>query len=237
MAEESNWGEDSLKDKLKKEKNKFMALSTEEKVDYYKSYYLVPTLIAFAIVAFVLIFVKDVYFTKRIHLMNGVVINTEVNDKAEKYITDDMKAFLKGDTKGKDKDILVTYTALHFTVEDGAPINSDFKNVMSFDTMLQAGNVGYILCDASGLEYVEDLDVGFDITTVLSEEEKDKLSDKLIIAYSNSLKENVPIGINIYGTKLAKMLGADSEDCNFVLVYDSQYKKNYRKLLDYVLYN
>ncbi|MBE5959429.1 MAG: hypothetical protein E7254_11285 [Lachnospiraceae bacterium] len=235
MAEDSNWGEDSLLVKIKKEKNKFAAMSTEEKVDYYKSYYLVPTIIALAVIAFVIYAAKDLT-TKKLNLMQGVVINTEVNDKADKYLTENLKQYLKDEMQGKEKNKKATYTPMHFTIVDGEADYSDYKNVMSLDTMIQGKSIGYILCDADGLEYMKNQDVGYDLTEVLTDEEIEKMSDKLIVDYSEYKKENVTIGLNIYGTKLAELLGTNEEDCNLILIDGSDHVERYRKFLDYILY-
>ena len=231
MAEDSNWGEDSLGVKIKKEKDKFMTLSADEKKEYFKSYYLVPTIIAIVVLAVAGLIVKDVFITKKTQVMQGIVINTEVSEAAQVLLTKDMEKILGAG----DKKSICSFTSLHFTLVDGEPENRDFNNVMSLDTLLQAETVGYILCDKEGLEYVENLDVACDINDVLSKEQMNKISDRKIVAYSDNKKENIPIGINIYGTKIADALGLEEDDSNLVLIDKSRYVKKYEALVDYIM--
>ncbi|MCR5835876.1 MAG: hypothetical protein K6G88_05170 [Lachnospiraceae bacterium] len=230
MAEESNWGEDSLKVKIKKEKDKFMSLSAEEKKQYYKSYYLVPTIIALVVLLVAGLIIKDVFISKKTQIMQGVVINIEVDDDAGKYLSDNMKkAFGISDKKST-----VSYKNINFDFIDGEPASNNFNNVMSLDTLIEGKAVGYILCDSEGLEYVKNLDVACNLNDALSEEMLDKISDRLIIAHSDSKKDNIPIGINIYGTKIAKALGIEEKDCNLVLIDESNYTERYDELIEYI---
>lgn len=236
MAEDSNWGEDTLKQKITKEYNKVKVMSFKEKRSYYMTYYFVPTVIAVIIIVVAAIIVHQVFFDKSEIISAGAYLNVEITDEGIDYINTGFTEYIKQnkkDTREKAHANLGTDVTIRFD-ENNEPINSDYQSVMSFNTLVMSGAVDYVFVGENALKYMEIQSYHKDLSEIADDVFLEENKDLIVYFDEPETGKKIPAAIDISNTEFAKKMIVSPDKVYLLFIDGSNNEQNDKMLLDYI---
>ncbi len=148
------------KKKLVDEKEKIAAMDKKQKWSYYKTYYLVPTVVTAFVMVCIIWFLYDAVFSRKNVLYTGALVGCQVSDAGRDYLTEGFREVLGG-RQGKDSVILSEDLWIAFSEED-------VKNYQSMDSSLYvniaAGDFNYMLIDGAMVNQYAELNALADLS-------------------------------------------------------------------------
>jgi len=216
----------SVYDEIKNERKKFWSMSKEQKLKYFRSYYLGPTIVVTLVILFALwFFLETVVFHKDV-LMAGCTINVKITDESYTKLTDGMLEYLGGDPSkfiaNLSRDNYVDYTE---DDEQDQHMNGYMDQTMLF-TQIAAGEYSYMILDEAAMENIYESGYIADLTNVLSETFIEE--NNLQLYYADSTEESdAPIGIYLADTNFK----CEAYLCIAIFVEDEMAEK----LVDYII--
>lgn len=150
---------------LRDEQKKLAPMSPKKKWEYIWNYYKWWILGAVLLVGIVITGISDAQYQKKQVLVSGMFINTATNAEGYAYVKEDYWTYA-----GADPDTRVELTearSVRFELEQ--PTEMDVNLIMSVDTMIAAGDLDYIIGDASAVKFYAQRESLLDLTEIFSE--------------------------------------------------------------------
>ena len=161
--------EHTLKGKLEAEKETIKGLTFQEKLVFFKDYYLGKVIIIVIVSIFALWFLYDAFLGKKEMIYSGGLLYCNVSEEGMEYLTDGLLDKMSGDIiektilKRKKECNLSDDLSLDFN-EETHEVEADLSQEELLWPMIMAGYYDYFLIDAKLLEHYEHLDCYKDIT-------------------------------------------------------------------------
>lgn len=214
------------KDTVTKEELK--NLSSKQKFQYFLDYHLKKVIVIGAVVIFAAVLLNTMIFNRTENAMTVAYIN-DCNITDTETLETDMRDFLDIPDK-------------HDTVGSSYYYTEDYQMNMAFYTHVAAGGVDLIVCDEESFKDIAEGGMLADLSTYLSEDIYEKLSDHIIMAQmadETDTEGNVysyypeqAFGIDITGNTYYESLGGTPTDPLILCVAaGSENQENALKLL------
>lgn len=223
MAEDSNWGENTLKQRAAIEWNKFKALSGKEKFRYFKAYYMWKTIALFVVIVMTVVFVKNIFFDRKDTIISGALLNAETGKECAELLADGFNEYVGAGSRETAKISAPYYVAVDNEL--------DYNNKMLFSTMIQGNVFDYIITGKEDIEYLLSLHACGNLANVLDEKFLSDNEDR--IYYVEEEGQKIPIAISLAGTKLYTDYELIPKDCYLVFTFESEHKDKAQQFVDY----
>lgn len=213
----------TFKEYVSNEKRKWKNMNGKQKWDYYKSYYLVPTIVILVIFVIVVDILLQTVILKKDILMSGTVYNhyTELEDEAIDSFQEGYLNYI-GANKKKEK----AYIGYDYITED------DYNSIMILQTTVAAGTLDFLIVDKTSFDYLLNQTVYGDISQYLDTATMEKYKSKIIEAKDEETKTIYPAAIDISDTEYAKKyLGG--EDAYLVFIINTPHPDQMQGLLEF----
>ena len=145
--------EHTLKGKFEAEKETVKGLTFKEKLQFFKDYYLVKTVLIILAVVFALWFFYDAFLGKKETVYSGGLLYCNVTDDGMKHLTDDMLAALADNTRKKQVN-LSNDMSFDYDEEEHEITPDPSQDQMLFP-MIMAGYYDYFIVDAALIDHYE----------------------------------------------------------------------------------
>lgn len=160
----------TLKESIENEKRKWKGMDRKQKFSYYKTYYLVPTIILLVVLIFLVNLVLDITVRRKNVLLDITTVNLSDDEAGRNKLEGDLMKYFDGNEK---KDI-VSIDVQYFSQ------NGDPTNTAVMQTKLAGGGIDFFLMDEDGYNALGQFgDLG-NLTDYFSEEELSVWQDKII---------------------------------------------------------
>lgn len=214
-----------MKKKITEELNKFSQMNKEQKISYYKSYYLLPTIALLIGLILLLWFIKDTFFQKKA-VNSGCVYGVEITEE-EKY------ALTEGylDYYDYNKKKYCAYLSTDNMFENTEQQMDANAHEMALIAQITAGDIYYLIYDKENLLKMENGGVYASLSDLFSDEALEKMKDSLIELKNPETGESYPAAIDI---KKAGMFGGKKDGYLIftIGIPDDEYPKRF---LEYLL--
>ena len=151
--------ENCFKEKFKKEIQKISAMDGKQKFSYFKTYYLIPTMIIVFLLVCLVSFLYDAVFARKQILYSGGICSCTVSEEGKRILTEDFWRELNG-TKRQEvvlsEDLILSYA------EEDAYNNQSTDAVLY--TFLATGEFHYLLMDEKVVRHIVEMDAFVDIS-------------------------------------------------------------------------
>lgn len=151
--------ENCFKEKFKKEIEKISAMDGKQKFSYFKTYYLIPTMIIVFLLVCLVSFLYDAVFARKQILYSGGICSCTVSEEGKRILTEDFWRELNG-TKRQEvvlsEDLILSYA------EEDAYNNQSTDAVLY--TFLATGEFHYLLMDEKVVRHIVEMDAFVDIS-------------------------------------------------------------------------
>ena len=154
--------EHTLKGKIEAEKETVKGLSTKEKIQFFKDYYLLKTVVIILAVIFAIWFIYDAFLGKKETVYSGGLLYCNVTDEGMTHLTDDLLPVLSDNTRKKQVNLS---NDMSFDYNDEEhEITPDPSQDQMLWPMIMAGYYDYFIVDAAVIDHYEQLDCYKDIS-------------------------------------------------------------------------
>lgn len=144
---------------LSVEREKIAAMDREQRLRYFKDYYLMPSLIIVLILFCIIWFLYDALFSRKNVLYTGALVGCEVSDEGKEYLTEGFLEVIGG-RAGKDTILLSENLWIIFSEEDTESYQVADSNIY---VNIAAGDFDYMLIDGAAIEQYASLDAFADL--------------------------------------------------------------------------
>ncbi|MBR3646090.1 MAG: hypothetical protein IKN54_06695, partial [Lachnospiraceae bacterium] len=119
--------------------------------------------------------------------------------------------------------------------DNNEPLDSEYQDVMSFNTLLMGGEEDYILVGEDAIQYFGNQKYYKDLSEIVDAEFIEENKDKIVYFDSGETGNAIPSGINITDTELVRDMVYTKEDIYLFFIEGSSHEKNDKMFLDYIL--
>lgn len=223
------------RDEEESEKSKWSKMNRQQKKVHFKTYYLRPVLIVFAVLVLVGFFIyKDVIMKKDI-VYRCAILNERALDGPVSEFGDAFVDFLKLNPSKNLASFHMYYTDPKLAKEVGASSATDLTQISS--TIYASVLDSMIAAEEYFTTYMEH-DFFVDLSTILNEKELETIKDSLYIPDTDANSEKHPYGIYLDGSsvyhQIFKQGGGAVEKPIFGIIFNSENKERSRQFLYYV---
>lgn len=223
------------RDEEESEKSKWSKMNKEQKISYFKAYYLRPLIIGCAVLVLLGFFLyKDVIMKKDV-VYRCALINEMATEIPIETFADGFTSSMGLDPKRNLASFHMYYTNTEIANEVGAAAATDLTQISSmiYATMLDSIIAG----EEDFNQYLENA-FFVDLTTILSEKELAAIQDHLYIPDTPENKNKHPYGVYLDGNKVYETIfeggGGVVEKPLYGIIFNSEKKENSKKLLYYL---
>ncbi len=221
----------SWKEAIELEINKIKEMSSKERVNYFKTYYLSKTIAAVCILGLVIWFVIDMKNANKEILIAGCMVNVEVGTGGYHYMTDHYLEYAQADEK-KEVAYLSVGNRLNFL--NGQEMDN-YSYEMALIAQLSAGDFQYMILDESALDRFQELDVYIDMEEVLTKEQLKKYKDSIVYLKSEEKDSEEAAAFMLKDTKLVNEYEPEPKDIYLVFIDVNFDKEKCTKFINYLL--
>lgn len=208
-----------FKEGVKIEKEKWAKMDAKKRWSYFKTYYLKWVIaIILAIAAIVSITSSIIKSKKTENLFEGALVNTYISTEGENYLGE---GYLNHLGTGKYRKVYLN-TAINISVDEENLDQYMYANRVKLMSLMAAQELDYMIVSKEALENLEPGDTYADLTTCLSEELMEELSDYIEYAQHDETMEEYPAAIRITDSYLVKEYQLSPKDCYLVFISNSK---------------
>lgn len=149
---------------FKEEIEKISKMDTQRKISYFKSYYLVPTVIILFLLMCFVSFLMEGFILRKEPIYSGGICSVSVSDEGREYLTTGFFEKLNG---GKKEEVLLSED-LTLNFAEGDEYNYQASNAALY-TFLVARDYNYLLMDGNVVEHIVDMDAFIDISDMVAD--------------------------------------------------------------------
>ena len=184
-------------------KESLAGMSFKQKIDHLWTYYKWVLAVAAGVILLICIVVSSIMNKSVTTLYSGTIINVELSDVGEAYLTDDLFSYLGGVDKKEKVDLTSSYYNDLSTTQDP---EGDAALVMSVTAMVAAKELDYIIMDELSFDYYKKATIFSPLEEVLSQELIDQFSDRIVYYTDEEEGTTYPVALDITDTAFV-------EDC------------------------
>lgn len=220
-----------LRDAGRIEKEKIKRMSWQQKIDYFKMYYMKSTIIILIFTVAVIAFGLNYLRSLRDVVISGIFVNVSASEECYSYVTDGYFEFIHGDDK-KQRTNLTTDMRIEFS--ESSPSQENYANQMAILAQLTSKEVDYMLLDKNALYAFSKEGIYEDLTTVLTEKQISAWNEFIILAQDNE-GNVVPAAIQLKDTFFSEKYRLNPDECYLVIIKNGRNKKNMSQFIEYLL--
>ena len=184
-------------------KESLAGMSFKQKIDHLWTYYKWVLAVAAGVILLICIVVSSIMNKSVTTLYSGTIINVELSDVGEAYLTDDLFSYFGGVDKKEKVDLTSSYYNDLSTTQDP---EGDAALVMSVTAMVAAKELDYIIMDELSFDYYKKATIFASLEEVLSQELIDQFSDRIVYYTDEEEGTTYPVALDITDTAFV-------EDC------------------------
>ena len=177
--------------KIKNEKEKWSSLSTKGKLQYFKDYYLKPTILVLVLFIVIVSFISSI-LTKKETVFTLTVVNSSMTDKTVDSLAKSLSKKLNINTK---KEEVVIDQSLY--TNDAASVKLSDVSEQKLSVFSYSGQYDIIIAERSIFEHYAAFGSFSNLKELLPDELNDDLSDAYVYAAANDVTEDVANGISV----------------------------------------
>jgi len=164
--------EDNLRERINKEIRKIKSMNREQKISYFKTYYMWKSLAILIAIILVVLFIKDTMFQKEA-VSSGIAFNVELSEEQYHKLTDEYL-----ENFGYDSDKYMANVARDNLFYDTAQKMDEYSNMMALQAQIAAGEIFYLMIDKRLMEEMASAGIYSSLDEVLDKETIDYLHSK-----------------------------------------------------------
>lgn len=225
---------------MMKEAEKIRQMSPKDKWEYFKSYYLIHTVIGAILLILAVFFIHDMRLSDREVLAAGCFVNVAIDEDGFLFLTDEYIDFC-GKSIKEATALLSTDNELNFMQEN--PLDTASYE-MALTAQMFSGEFQYMVLDETAWEYFQKVDVYADLTKVLTPSQQKKYADRMVYqSYQDEDGEQMETAtaLDLTGTDFAVRYHLEPQTAYLVFLETAQEKDtdsaaaDKRRLIDYIL--
>ena len=197
----------SFKEYVEEEKAKFGEMTAAEKKDYFKEYYLKQCIFAFIILILLIWFLVDISVNFKHTVCSGGVINTKISEEGAGFLKEDYLKLLNKKTFTNKVDL-----AADIFLDKEEP-----QTYTVFQAELAINSYNYLITDKNGLDFILSTECLADMGTVLDEDLKKTVGDKIVRGELGESKKEIEAAIDITDTAFVKEYITSGDKVYFVI--------------------
>lgn len=199
---------DSLREELRKEKEKLAGLTARQKLQYFKDYYLVGTLVLAVIIIGVVYTVRTQMDSGRTIVHGGLWANVTADEAGYAFVDGDYFSYMGADAK-KTKSFVSTDQ--HLYGQDSPDTQDTYAQRMTVITRIAAGELDFVFADGNAFAFFDESHAFADLADILTPEQTEAYADLIVTAVSEEGTE-YPAALRITGTAFAEKYGVRGDD-------------------------
>lgn len=223
---------------MRNEAEKFRQMNSKEKWEYFKSYYLVQTIVGFILLVLAALFIHDMKLSNREVLASGCFVNVEIDGDGFLFLTDEYLDFC-----GKSAKEAISLLSIDNTL-DFMPENPLDKNSyeMALTTQMAAGEFQYMVLDEAAWEHLKQTDTYADLTQILTPSQQEKYAQRMVYQQGEGQTE-IATALTLSETEFARRYHLEPQTAYLVFLETAQDKntestvEKKRQLVDYIMRN
>lgn len=225
---------------MKNELQKIRQMTPGEKWDYFKTYYLVQTVIGVIVLILAVFFIRDMKMGSREVLASGCLINVAIDEEGFLFLTDGYVDFC-GKSIKKASVFLSVDNTLDFM--PGNPLDKD-SYVMALTAQIYAGEYQYLILDQEAWEHFQASDIYADLAQTLTQEQQEAYADRMIrqtVQSEDGTHTETATALDLAGTAFAKRFHLEPQEAYLVFIETAQEKyqddviEKKQRIADYIL--
>ena len=219
----------SIRDEKRAERAKFGSMTKKQKLDYIKSYYLVPGIVITCVAVMVIWFLLETVILYKETACCGCLLNVKIMDETEEKLTTVMADYLGIDLNEEkvaiSRDNYVDYVNNESTYVDGYATQSTLY------TQIAAGEYHYMIIDITALESMGPSGYFATLDEILPQSYMEKLGDRIVYEPDvNDPNKLVPTAISLKDSAFE----CDEAYLTIAVVTDPEMAA---KIVDYIVYD
>lgn len=220
----------TIRESINQEIKKIEGMNGRKRWEYFKTYYLAKTIIAFGIAIMLLHLVYSIHLGGREVLASGCLVNVEISDNGERFLTDEYVTFC-----GESEKDAVAYVSLgnRFDFSGDHQIQDNAYEIALL-AQISAGEYQYMILDEQGLKYFMKLDVYSNLDNVLTDSQKERLSQRMVYQTLQDGKTQTAFAICLRETEFAQKYQLYQDEAYLVLIDVNQDIEKACMLVDYI---
>ncbi len=220
----------TLQESIVLEINKVKAMDNKKRWEYFKTYYLAKTVIAFIVFGLLLHLAYSIWLGCRDVLASGCFINVEISEEGTSFLTNEYVNFCGKTDKEAVANVSLGNT---FSFFNENPLdNSSYE--MALLTQINAGEYQYMILDEMGLERFAQLDIYVDLEEMLTDMQKENLDDRIVYQSLPEREDDTASAIRLSDTEFAKKYKMLPQEAYLVFIDIEQDVEKNRKFIDYI---
>ena len=221
----------TLKESIEQEIKKIREMDNGKRWEYFKTYYLLKTIITLCVLLLILHLIYSIHLGGREVLASGCFINVEISEEGAYFLTDEYLGYCEK----TDKDAVANLSLGNiFNFFSENPLDNNSYE-MALLTQVSAGEYQYMILDKTGLERFAQLDIYSDLEEILSDAQKRQLKEQMVYLPLQDGKEQAPVAICLTGTEFARKYQLTPEDAYLVFIDIEQDTDKNQKLVSYIV--
>lgn len=216
----------TLKESIANEKRKWKEMNGKQKLSYYKTYYLIPTIILVVVLAFVINVILDVTVRKKTPIFSIITVNMHDEQDIVGKISEELLNYLDGNEKKEEIAINEQFYSE----------NGDTTTMMVLQANVAANSVDAMIMDESAYKAFGDLGCFEQLDKLLTDEEFSEWEDRMIyLDYSDEeISITYPAAIDISGTSFAKRYYPLQDTVYLSAIINGDNVDRFKEFLDFV---
>lgn len=202
-------------------------MSFSEKLDYLWTYYKWVLAAAAGVVMLICIVVTCVKNIRTETLYCGMLINVEVSEEGNQFLTSQWFDALEGDPRGEKVELMTTYFQPHSVTSS---MDMVAGSVIQVTAPVAAQEIDYILMDEVGFAYYQNYSIFAPLTDMISAGQLEQMSEYL--KYS---EEGHPVAIDISDSTFAADCITGEENVYLAFCGNTGRTAQNPQFLDYLL--
>lgn len=213
----------TFKENIENEKKKWKNMNGKQRLSYFKSYYLVPLIVAIVIIAVVVDILLQTVILKKDIIMSGIVFNHELSDEAIEAFEHDYIEFVDANPKKEQAGISFN------------PVSEeDYTSLMVVQTSVGARTLDFVIVDKMAYEVLNGSMFYANLEEVIDSDRLSQVEDKILTTKDVETGEEYKAAIDISDTSFAKKY-LSGKDMYLVFVVNSTHIEDMPKLFDYFM--
>lgn len=184
----------TFKEYVEEEKQKLSEMNKEEKIDYFKEYYLKLCIFGVVVLILLLWLMIDIGLNLRHNVVTGGVVNIKLTTEGTELLGKQYLEHLQ-----LSKVFNKVNIAPDIFLDDDDP-----QSYTIFQAELATNSYNYLITDDKGLDFIVELECLADLDTVLDSEVSGQVSDKKIYKKLKESGTEIAAAIDITDTAFAK---------------------------------
>ena len=210
-----------LKNRITKEKEKMSKMDRQQKIAYFKDYYLLKCLLVLVLLVAVGWFIKDLVHNSKITYA-GVSVGIDVSDPGSVYLTDGFRSSLDEKYSSMNADFGGNVLIV--------PQNGDYTETtieMAFVSQVNAGMFDYFIISKAKFEYFSEYGIYLDISDIKNDEKYTSLD------FIND-HQGVPSAVRLPKSALSNLGISEDEEVYLCFAFSKDPSKLNTKMIDYL---